>query len=39
LLAEQRRTNRLLQAVLIGVAGFVVGAVVTQLMMRWHVGG
>ncbi|MBL0085339.1 MAG: ubiquinone biosynthesis regulatory protein kinase UbiB [Ideonella sp.] len=36
LLAEQRRTNRLLQAVLIGVIGFVVGALVTQLLMRWH---
>ncbi len=36
LLAEQRRTNRLLQAVLIAAIGFVVGAIVTQWLMRWH---
>ena len=35
LLAEQRRTNRLLQALLYGVLGFLVGMLVTQLMQRW----
>jgi len=35
LLAEQRRTNRLLQAVVIGALGFVVGALAMQLWMHW----
>ena len=35
LLAEQRRTNRLLQALLYGAVGFVVGLLVTQLMQHW----
>ena len=35
LLAEQRRTNRLLQALLYSAVGFVVGLLVTQLMQRW----
>ena len=35
LLAEQRRTNRLLQAVLYAAVGFVVGMGVTQLMTHW----
>jgi len=35
LLAEQRRTNRLLQALLYGVVGFVGGALALQLMTRW----
>ena len=35
LLAEQRRTNRLLQAVLYAAVGFVVGMWVTQLMTHW----
>ena len=37
LLAEQRRTNRLLQAVLYAAVGFVAGLLVTQLMSRWPV--
>ncbi|MDO9285107.1 MAG: ubiquinone biosynthesis regulatory protein kinase UbiB, partial [Aquabacterium sp.] len=36
LLIEQRRTNRLLQALLYGVVGFVAGALLTQLMLHWH---
>jgi len=35
LLAEQRRTNRLLQALLYGIVGFVGGALVVQLMTHW----
>jgi len=35
LLTEQRRTNRLLQAVLYGAIGFVVGVLVTQILVRW----
>ena len=35
LLAEQRRTNRLLQALLYSAAGFVLGLLVTQLMQHW----
>ncbi len=35
LLAEQRRTNRLLQALLYGVVGFVGGVLVMQLMPYW----
>ena len=34
-MAEQRRTNRLLQAVVIGALGFVVGALAMQLWMHW----
>ncbi len=36
LLKEQRRTNRLLQAVLYSVLGFVVGALATRAMMQWR---
>ncbi|WP_088284840.1 ubiquinone biosynthesis regulatory protein kinase UbiB [Ideonella sp. A 288] len=36
LLAEQRRTNRLLQAVLFGAVGFIVGALATRLLMQWR---
>ena len=36
LLGLQRRSNRLLQAVLFGVAGFAAGMVVMQLLLRWH---
>ena len=35
LLAEQRRTNRLLQALLYAAAGFVGGVLVTQILLRW----
>ena len=35
LLAEQRRTNRLLQALLYAAAGFVLGLLLTQLMSHW----
>ncbi len=35
LLAEQRRTNRLLQALLYAAVGFVGGMLVTQIMLRW----
>jgi ubiquinone biosynthesis protein len=35
LLAEQRRTNRLLQALLYAAAGFVGGLLVTQILLRW----
>ena len=35
LLAEQRRTNRLLQALLYSAVGFVSGVLVTQIMLRW----
>ena len=38
LLAEQRRTNRLLQALLYGVVGFVAGVLLTQLMLHWPAG-
>jgi ubiquinone biosynthesis protein len=38
LLKEQRRTNRLLQALMFGAIGFVAGAVAMQLMARWHTG-
>ena len=34
LLAEQRRTNRLLQALLYAVAGFVLGLIVMQILVR-----
>ena len=36
LLAEQRRTNRLLIAVLVAAIGFVVGLGLMQLAVRWH---
>ena len=36
LLQEQRRTNRLLQALVWGGLGFVVGAIVARLMLHWH---
>ncbi len=36
LLAEQRRTNRLLQTVLWAGAGFVAGALVVRLFTLWH---
>jgi ubiquinone biosynthesis protein len=35
LLAEQRRTNRLLQGLVWGVVGFVLGAVVVQFLGQW----
>ena len=35
LLAEQRRTNRLLQAVLFAAVGFVAGLLLTQLWTHW----
>jgi ubiquinone biosynthesis protein len=35
LLAEQRRTNRLLQALLWAAAGFVGGLLLTTLVLRW----
>jgi len=35
LLAEQRRTNRLLQAVLWAAVGFVAGLLLTQAAVRW----
>ena len=35
LLAEQRRTNRLLQGLLIGALGFVAGALLVQLWLHW----
>jgi ubiquinone biosynthesis protein len=36
LLAEQRRTNRLLQSLLWGLLGFLAGAVVVQFMFRLY---
>jgi len=36
LLREQRRTNRLLQALLYGAVGFTLGLLATQLVLRWH---
>ncbi|MCE9658221.1 MAG: ubiquinone biosynthesis regulatory protein kinase UbiB [Burkholderiales bacterium] len=36
LLAEQRRTNRLLIAVIVAAIGFVVGLALMQLAVRWH---
>ena len=35
LLVEQRRTNRLLQGLIYGAIGFVAGAAVMQLLLRW----
>ena len=37
LLAEQRRTNRLLQGLLWGLVGFIVGAFVARLWFAWPV--
>ena len=34
LLAEQRRTNRLLQGIIYGGVGFVLGLIVTQILLR-----
>ncbi|WIV96534.1 ubiquinone biosynthesis regulatory protein kinase UbiB [Kinneretia aquatilis] len=36
LLREQRRTNRLLQALLYGAVGFTLGLLATQILLRWH---
>ena len=36
LLVEQRRTNRLLQALLYGAVGFVGGVLVTQILLHWR---
>ena len=36
LLLEQRRTNRLLQAVIYVAVGVLVGALAAQLALRWH---
>ena len=36
LLAEQRRTNRLLQALVYGGLGFVAGALAMQLLTHWR---
>ena len=38
LLAEQRRTNRLLQALVYGVIGFIGGVLVTQLLLHFRGG-
>lgn len=35
-LAEQRRTNRLLRAIIYGVVGFVLGLAATQVMTHWR---
>ncbi|SHM39914.1 ubiquinone biosynthesis regulatory protein kinase UbiB [Rhizobacter sp. OV335] len=35
-LAEQRRTNRLLRAIIYGAVGFVLGLVATQVMTHWR---
>jgi ubiquinone biosynthesis protein len=35
-LAEQRRTNRLLRAVIYGAIGFLLGLVATQVMTHWR---
>ncbi|MBX3609296.1 MAG: ubiquinone biosynthesis regulatory protein kinase UbiB [Hydrogenophaga sp.] len=37
LLAEQRRTNRLLQGIIYGGVGFVLGLIVTQILLRIRV--
>jgi len=37
LVHEQRRTNRLLQAVIFTALGFVAGGLLAQLLLRWHV--
>ncbi|MPN15440.1 putative protein kinase UbiB [bioreactor metagenome] len=36
LLAEQKRTNRLLQRIVYGGVGFVLGLIVMQVLMRWR---
>jgi hypothetical protein len=37
-LAEQRRTNRLLQALIFTALGFVAGVLLARmLLLRWHV--
>ncbi|HNU10497.1 MAG TPA: ubiquinone biosynthesis regulatory protein kinase UbiB [Rubrivivax sp.] len=36
LLAQQRRSHRLLQALVFGVLGFVCGVALTQLMLHWR---
>jgi ubiquinone biosynthesis protein len=36
LLAEQRRTNRLLQALVFGALGFLAGVVVAQILLHWR---
>jgi len=36
LLDEQRRTNRLLQALLWGGFGFLGGILLTVVLLRWH---
>jgi ubiquinone biosynthesis protein len=36
LLVEQRRTNRLIQVALFSVAGFLLGALIVQLVLHWH---
>ena len=36
LLAEQRRTNRLLQGIVYGGIGFVLGLLAMQVLVRWH---
>ena len=33
-MAEQRRTNRLLQAIIYGGVGFLLGLIVTQVLVR-----
>ncbi len=38
LLAEQRRTNRLLQALLYGAIGFIGGVLAVQLLLHWPLG-
>jgi ubiquinone biosynthesis protein len=35
-LAEQRRTNRLLRAIIYGAIGFLLGLVATQVMTHWR---
>ena len=37
LLAEQRRTNRLLQGLIYGGLGFVLGLLALQLLIRWRI--
>ena len=36
LLVEQRRTNRLLQALVFGAVGFLAGVVVAQILLHWR---
>ena len=37
LLAEQRRTNRLLQALIFGALGFLAGVVAAQFLLHWRI--